>query len=285
MRKLFALAAITACALPALAFAAYNDVTLTTDAVISVGGYTLDVSGSSATIQSITVNTTNFSVTLASGSAVTISSPTLQQLSSDVTSDVTNNTCTGSASSISLAYSGGGTVTNVITPSATVCITTSSSSGGSGGGGGGGGGQIVGSSPTAPGYLNTNPTGTSPALAIRSTTAASTSLPAAPTKAVSSTPATTSHAVPSTSSSPFLINHELWDQGPDILALQQWLNAHGFPLVSSGWGSPGNETDTFGLYTYAALIKFQEAHGLPATGFFGPLTRAAIANMSITTTQ
>ena len=30
------------------------------------------------------------------------------------------------------------------------------------------------------------------------------------------------------------------------------------------------------LYTYAALIKFQEAHGLPATGYFGPLTRAAI---------
>ena len=123
MKKLFVLATIVAFSLPALAFAAFNDVTLTTDAVISVGGHTLNVSGSSATIQSIVVNASNFSVTLAFGSSFTVSSPTLQQFSSDVTSDVTNNTCTGSASSISLAYSGGGTVTNVITPSATVCTT------------------------------------------------------------------------------------------------------------------------------------------------------------------
>jgi hypothetical protein len=71
------------------------------------------------------VNTSNFSVTLSSGSSFSVSSPTFQQLSSDVQSDVTNNTCTGSASSISLAYSGAGTVTNVITPSAKVCSGSS----------------------------------------------------------------------------------------------------------------------------------------------------------------
>ena len=134
-----------------LAFAAYNDVTLTTDAVVSVGGYTLDVSGSTAAVQSITVNGSSFSVTLASGSSLTVSSPTLNELSSDVTTDVTSNPCTGSASSISLAYTGVGTVTNVITPSATICTTSSGSSSG-----GGGGGQPVGSGPTAPGYINTN---------------------------------------------------------------------------------------------------------------------------------
>jgi hypothetical protein len=77
MKKLLVLGSVVALAIPALAFAAYNDVTLTTDAVVSVGGYTLDVSGSSATIQSITVNTGSFSVTLASGSSFSVSSPTL----------------------------------------------------------------------------------------------------------------------------------------------------------------------------------------------------------------
>ena len=83
----------------------------------------------------------------------------------------------------------------------------------------------------------------------------------------------------------FSQNHQLWDTGADITALQQYLNAHGFPLVSTGWGSPGNETDTFGLHTYAALVKFQEANNLPATGYFGPLTRAAFELMTASSTD
>ena len=271
MKTLFVLAAITACAVPALALAAYNDVTLTTDAVISVGGYTLDVSGSTAVIQSITVNGSSFSVTLASGSSLTVSSPTLQQLSSDVTSDVTNNTCTGSASSISLAYSGAGTVTNVITPSATVC-TTSSSSGSSSSSGGGG--MIVGSGPLAPGYVNTNATGTSSAVS----------------PIASTTPATQTTGPPSsvsTSSAPLLFTQNLQYRAtsPEVAELQNYLNDHGFPLAQSGPGSPGQETDFFGLLTYAALVKFQDAHaaviltplGLATgSGYFGPATRAFV---------
>lgn len=141
----------------------------------------------------------------------------------------------------------------------------------------GGGGQIVGSGPTAPGYVNTNPTGTSTALAITATTTASTSLPATlTTPTASSTPTTTPRVAASVSSSPFLFNRQLWDEGPDILALQEFLNTHGFALVATGWGSPGNEIDTFGPHTYRALIKFQSANNLPPTGYFGPLTRALI---------
>jgi peptidoglycan hydrolase-like protein with peptidoglycan-binding domain len=40
--------------------------------------------------------------------------------------------------------------------------------------------------------------------------------------------------------------------------------------------SRGHETDYFGLKTFQALKRFQKAHGLPATGYLGPLTRAAI---------
>ena len=61
------------------ASAAYNDVTLTTATVLSVGGIEVDISGSSAVIQSITVNPTNFSFTLPSGS-LERSAPTLRWL-------------------------------------------------------------------------------------------------------------------------------------------------------------------------------------------------------------
>ena len=61
---------LVALLVPSLAFAAYNDVTLTTDTVLSVTGITLNVSGSSATIESITVNATDFSVSLPSGLVV-----------------------------------------------------------------------------------------------------------------------------------------------------------------------------------------------------------------------
>jgi peptidoglycan hydrolase-like protein with peptidoglycan-binding domain len=62
----------------------------------------------------------------------------------------------------------------------------------------------------------------------------------------------------------------------DILHLQQFLNTHGFVIAASGAGSPGQETTMFGLLTYKALIKFQTSVGLPATGYFGPMTRKVI---------
>ena len=81
-----------------IAVLAANDVTLTTDAIISVGGYTINISGSSAVIDSIVVDASNFTVTLSSGSSITISSPTFNQLSSDVSSDVTASNCNSTTS-------------------------------------------------------------------------------------------------------------------------------------------------------------------------------------------
>jgi hypothetical protein len=73
-------------------------------------------------------------------------------------------------------------------------------------------------------------------------------------------------------------NYQLWDTGDDILSLQKFLNMHGFPLAPSGPGSSGDETDVFGLNTYRALIKFQQSKNLPATGYLGPQTRAALGS-------
>ena len=81
---------------------------------------------------------------------------------------------------------------------------------------------------------------------------------------------------------PFLTNYQLNDRSEDIRSLQEVLNAQGFVVAQSGAGSIGNETPLFGLHTYGALIGFQSAHGLPSTGFFGPLTRA-VSNLSYST--
>ncbi len=71
----------------------------------------------------------------------------------------------------------------------------------------------------------------------------------------------------------------------DVKELQKYLNTHGFIVAPSGAGSPGKETNYFGLLTYRAVIKFQEANasdiltpnGLKkGTGYFGPSTRAFV---------
>lgn len=128
----------------------------------------------------------------------------------------------------------------------------------------GGGGMIVGSGPLAPSassFFTYIPPG------FQTITAAATVVPPVATS-IGSTTAATPYA--------FSKNHRQGDTGADILALQQFLNAHGFQVASSGPGSPGNETSIFGSKTYRALIKFQAANNLPATGYFGPLTRALI---------
>ncbi len=66
------------------------------------------------------------------------------------------------------------------------------------------------------------------------------------------------------------------DDSSDIRTLQQFLNGAGYPVAPTGPGASGNETSYFGPRTYSALVKYQKAHGLPATGFLGPQTRAEI---------
>ncbi len=63
--------------------------------------------------------------------------------------------------------------------------------------------------------------------------------------------------------------------GDDVLALQVWLNTHGYAVASSGPGSSGNETKTFGRLTRAAVARFQTQVGIsPALGYFGAKTQA-----------
>jgi peptidoglycan hydrolase-like protein with peptidoglycan-binding domain len=55
-----------------------------------------------------------------------------------------------------------------------------------------------------------------------------------------------------------------------------YLIAQGFLIATSGRGSKGNEITYFGPGTKSALAKYQASQSLPATGYFGPLSRGRI---------
>ena len=84
----------------------------------------------------------------------------------------------------------------------------------------------------------------------------------------------------SASCSQFTRDLTLGSTGADVLALQQLLNSNGYPVNTAGQvGSAGNETTYFGSLTASALAKWQAANGVsPAVGYFGPITRAALAS-------
>jgi peptidoglycan hydrolase-like protein with peptidoglycan-binding domain len=115
-----------------------------------------------------------------------------------------------------------------------------------------------------------------------------------PTTNGSSTTSTTVQTTTTTSTSgtssnyTFTRNLSLGMTGPDVLALQQFLNAHGFTIAQTGNGSPGHETSYFGASTAAAVARFQEyfaskiltPYGLSSgTGFFGAATRGMVEGM------
>jgi peptidoglycan hydrolase-like protein with peptidoglycan-binding domain len=172
---------------------------------------------------------------------------------------------------------------------AAVTYTAPSSGGGggfvsSGGGGGGGGGGYfppVTTSSTAsstPASSSTLPTVTS----LPTSTAGLESLLASLTNELTTLlrqAAQEGITITSSSSSyAFTRDLTLGDTGPDVQALQTYLNAQGFLVASTGPGSPGHETDYFGPETQAALAAFQKAHGInPPEGYFGPITRSFIA--------
>jgi len=90
------------------------------------------------------------------------------------------------------------------------------------------------------------------------------------------TPGTTT--LPISSSTPFTRDLQLGHKGNDVKALQIYLNTHGYPVSTTGPGSRNHETTTFGSATKRALMKFQKANNIPATGYFGPKTRGVVRN-------
>jgi hypothetical protein len=80
----------------------------------------------------------------------------------------------------------------------------------------------------------------------------------------------------------FNTNLTVGSKGTDVMNLQKVLNMSADTKVaSSGAGSPGMETSTFGPATKAAVIKFQNKYGItPAAGYVGAITRAKLNSMN-----
>ena len=273
---------------PALAFAAYNDVSLTTDTVLSVNGITLNVSGSSAAVASITVDSGNFNVTLSPSSTFEVTAPNLNQLSGSTNTGLAKDICTATQSVLGYAPTSGDTYTVTISPSATLC-----SSGGGGGsapatpatpatpsGGGGGAAPATPATPATPAAPATPASGLTAGqiqaiLDVLASFDADAETIAKVKASLEGTPVQGS--VTSTAVAVFKANLTIGSLGSEVKALQEFLNARGYTIAASGPGSPGNETTRFGALTKAALIKYQKAKGIkPAVGYFGPLTRAAV---------
>ena len=247
---IFILLLVAVMGMPERAGAAYNDVSLTSDAVINVNGLNIGVSSDSATvIESITVNASDFSVTLQSGSTFYATSSDRATFGGALPGGITaQRSCSSTESGISLTGTGGTTVT--IEPTSALCSATPSTS--SSGSSSSGGGGIVGLF----GIVNTQ---TTPEPTLAQTV-------------VAQTPAST-HAAPV--SAIFTKTIGFGSQNDDVVRLQRLL------FADPGLYPEGLVTGYFGPATQRAVGRFQEKYGVAnpgdaGYGTVGPKTRAKL---------
>jgi len=261
-------------AAPALAFAAADTVSLDTTVVLNFdGGIVVNITGSTAVVESISVTNTSFSFALQDGSSIEVTAPNRNILNVDSTTDRTTNTCT-TAESV-LKYVGTSAHTVTVTPSNSSCsggtAVSSRSSSGS---------RATPAVPTVAPAVPATPASGLTSSQVQSILAvlASFDVDAATLASVKSIlEGTTTGSVTSAAVKVFKANLTTGSLGSEVKELQMFLNSHGYTVSSSGAGSPGNETETFGAATRAALIKYQKAKGItPAVGYFGEKTRASI---------
>jgi hypothetical protein len=302
MKKLIYFILVFSLLLPFIGFAAYNDVTLTTDTVISVNGISLNVSGSSSVIESMTVNANDFTVTLQSNSTFQVTSSARKKFFVDAPGTVTiSRPCTSSESSLTL--SGASNVTVTISPSSSACdaadsTTTSTSSTIAGGAAPG----------TAASFPNVLETAEEAVLAVEEAPAPVSGLTLGQISSIiilleafevePSVIDTVRNILKGTRIAPapsavsvspvFNTTLKFGMISSDVKRLQQLLNSDpDTQLASSGVGSPGNETDYFGALTRKAVQKFQAKYGIISSGdeastgygLAGPKTRAKLAEV------
>jgi len=285
MKKFLLSGSLAVLLMPALALAAFNDVTLAaSNAVLSIGGITVNLTGSGATLQSVVVGGSSFDVVLLAGSTLDITAPNGNRLAYTGSSNVATDNCNDTISHLVLNGPSSGSDTVTVTPSATLCASpVASASSGSGSGsngapvasGGGGGGSSVTSATTPAVTTITTPSGSSIIGTLQGQVQALLAKIAALQEG-GATPSASAYANASGNAN-FKRDLKTGSTGADVKALQVWLNAHDYTVAASGPGSSGNETTKFGGATRAALKAFQKSVGIsPAAGYFGAKTRAYI---------
>lgn len=209
------------------------------------------------------------SASLAAGTYTTTQSVTLLSsgsLSIRYTVDGSTPTC-----SVGSVYSGAIPVASTLTLKAVACYANSATSPvssylytisvavptSSGGGGGGGGSSYI--------Y---NP------VVIATTTATTTRVTAATVVPVITTTTAPRGQVLGVSAVNFSVDLKMGVRGKDVLELQKFLVSQGFLKITT-------PTNYFGPATRSALIAFQKKNGIvPASGFFGPLTRTFVNKLN-----
>jgi|GEM_PF-6035486 len=248
MRKILLL--ILTLVFPGFALAAGNDVTLS-QMQLSVGGVTINVTGTDAGLASITVNSDSFQVLTETGSTLTASTSNRTRLEVDVGAPVlVANVCNGSDSYITLYNTLSGSQRVTVTPTTTVCsdpVTTTSTGGGAAVGGGSSG------------------------LSVQQYTAT----PAVTTPVAVVTPVSQSSSFSSIQFARRLIKGS---KGADVTNLQKYL------ATDSSVYPGGSVTGYFGPATQAAVQKFQEKYGIAKKGIVGygevgPATRAKLNSL------
>ncbi len=274
MKKLLTSSILGGLFLPALAFAAYNDVTLTSSVTMTgIDGQTVNISGDANVVEQMVVNTGSITFTLDTNSEVTVTSPSNKKLEHNAANaHVVLSICESGNSQIHLKGAADD-IGVTITAKNTTCPEGSGSGGSSGGGGGGGGGGVAVAVAAQTQYATKEAHIQAIVQAIAVLQAQIAALTGAPAAQVS--------AISGKITSPLSSG----SRGSSVKTLQQFLNTHGFAVASSGPGSPGNETETFGSLTLKAVEKFQEQYniakpGVPGYGNVGPKTRAKINELS-----
>ncbi len=234
---------------PVLAFAAYNDVTVSGSSIINIGGNDLVVSGT-AYFDSITVGSNSFSVVLSQNAELVVTSAGKLSFGVYPVEYKKSFVCGSSNSTLTIGNANRSTIETVTVELSSVCSSGTSGSGG--------GGMIISG---GGGY-------TPPA----------SSQVAAPIAVLPTVPVTISVSV----SPVFTKTLNTGNTSSDVKRLQQILNSDpDTKIAASGVGSSGNETEYFGSLTEKAVGKFQEKYGIaqegdPGFGYVGPKTRAKL---------
>lgn len=250
--------------------AAFNDVTLETTATIEVNGYELTISGSSAVVESLTVGAETLTVVLQNGSSITVASADRVDLAYDVAAQTTEQTCTESESTLTLAVASAGETTVVVTPSGTCTaeVEEEEEEETSSGGGGGTSFRRTSVSPDTP---PTDTTYISILALLKELIQQFIDL--------GGTPSPEMLTLLGTPSADYSRDLELGMEGDDVRTLQTFLIQQNKGPQAQALANVG-ATGYFGPLTQAALAEYQAAVGItPAVGYFGPVTRAYIGGL------